>query len=232
MQKKILVTWDIDGTMLSFDNNVNIHHQAFTMALSEIFKPNNGPSDVLGCSIYGWMDRKIVRDVIIKLGFEGSDENVEKANKRTEEIFEELFTAIPTVPPGVERALKELSENENVTIAVASGNLEGVAWKKLKNAGLDKYFVDKLGGFGGYVYTRVDALKLARSNAEKLRGYKFDKVFHVGDMPTDVEAANAAGATAIAVKTGGIKCDKFPEPSIVFENLEVCHDEFMKVILE
>ena len=232
MEKKVFVSWDIDGTMVLFEKNVSTHHDAFTMALSELFVPNKGPNDILQKHVYGMMDRKILHDSIEKLGYEPTDELVEKALKKSEEIFQRIFTQKPLIPPGVERILKELSEMPNVTIAVASGNLEGIAWKKLGNAGLDKYFKDKLGGFGSYVDTRVEALQLARENAEKLRGYKFDKVFHVGDMPTDVESAHKAGATAIAVLTGKSEGAKFEEPVYVFENLEKCHDDFMKLITE
>ena len=232
MEKKILVSWDIDGTMILFENNVSTHHDAFAQAFSELFKETKGPNYILPQKVYGMMDRKIVHDCIEILGFEPTEENIQKGMQRTEEIFKEKFTQIPLIPPGVERCLKELSEMPNVTLAVASGNLEGIAWKKLSSGGLDKYFKDKIGGFGGYVDSRDEAIKLARVNAEKVKGYKFDKVFHVGDMPTDVESAHKAGATAIAVLTGYSDGAKFEEPVYVFENLEKCHDEFMKLITE
>lgn len=232
MTKNVFVSFDIDGTTVCFENNIGTHMLAFSKACEELFGPIGDPKTFLGYEIAGWMDRKILRNIIEKLGFEPSEENILKLNKRVEEIFEELFTQVPTVPKGMARVLKELSEMPNVTIGVASGNLAGVAWKKLKNAGLLEYFKGRVGGFGGDVLERVDAVKLSRENGEKYAGHKFDKWFHVGDMPNDANAAIAAGAEAIVVKTGGIAFDDsdYPQPSVIFENLEIGHDKFMELI--
>lgn len=229
---KVFISFDVDGTVVTFTTSVGIHQQAFVQAVAEIIEPIGDLEKFLGFSVMGWMDKKIIHHVIVKLGREPADELIEKIGKRTEELFIQMFDVIPVVPPGIERVLKELSQMPNVTIGLATGNLAEIAWKKLTNAKIAQYFPDRIGGFGGFVWERKDAVILAKENAEKLKGYKFDKWFHIGDMPNDVEAALAAGATAIAVKTGHPGDRPYPTPCHMFNNLEECHDEFMKLITE
>ena len=229
-QKNVFITFDIDGTVVLFDGSVKVHHQCFQQAISEYFKPIGEPMEVLNRKVYGWMDRTIISETIKEIGFEDSEENVQKVIKRSEELFREKFTAKPLIPPGVERLLKELSEMPNVTIALGSGNLEGIAWRKLENAGLAQYFKDRIGGFGDRCKSRADCLLYARKKAEEIRGCKFDVIVHVGDMPTDVDSAHEVGAIAVAVRTGHSEGITFNEPVYDFENLEKCHDEFIKII--
>ena len=229
---KIFISFDVDGTLVKFDNNIGTHMKAFSQAITELFSPIGEPDDFLGYPIAGWMDKKIIHHILEKLNVEPNEKNLNLAMNRTEEIFEELFTQTPIIPPGIEKTLKLLSEMPNVTIGVASGNLEKIAWKKINNANLIKYFSNKIGGFGGYVYERKDAVILSRKNAEKLMGHTFNKIIHIGDMPNDVIAANEAGSIAVAVKTGGIQFDKYPEPSIVLQNLEIDFEKFYNLIKE
>ena len=227
---KVFISFDVDGTVVNFTTSVNVHKQAFSNAVEEVIAPVGDIEEFLGYSLAGWMDKKIIHHIVGKLGREPTEEIINEIGKRTEQNFIKMFTVIPEVPKGIKQILSELSKMPNVTIGLASGNLQEIAWKKLTNAGLIEYFPDRIGGFGGFVWERVEALKLARENAEKLRGYKFDKWFHVGDMPNDVDAALAAGATAVAVKTGHPGDHPYPSPSYIFNNLEECHDEFMKLI--
>ena len=230
MVKRVFVSFDVDGTLVCFENNIGTHMQAFSKAMTELFGPCGEPQDFLGYPIAGWMDKKIIHHMLEKLGFEASDANLNRAMQRTEELFEEMFTQVPIIPPGVEKTLQVLYSMPNVTIGVASGNLSRIAWKKIGNAGLLKYFKDKIGGFGGYVYERKDAVILSRENGEKVINGKFDIVIHIGDMPNDVNAAISAGAKPVAVKTGGIKFDEYPQPSLVLENLEEGFDQFMSLL--
>ena len=227
---KIFISWDIDGTLLRFHQNTSYHQEVFKLALSEIFKPCGLPVEVLECNIYGWMDRMIIKKCIEKLGFQASEENVTKVLNRADELFKENFDSIPEVCPGIEKVLKTLYDDPDVVIGIASGNTEEIAWKKLRQAGLDKYFKGHIGGYGGYVEIRKDALLMSRKKAEEFAGCKFDKVFHVGDMPSDVEAAHGANAVAVAVKTGHAEIYNYPPPCHVFENLDVSYDQFMELL--
>lgn len=233
--KNILVTFDIDGTMLYGKNSVNFHADAFSKAIAKNFKEIGHLESFLGHPVDGWMDRKIIRDIIKKLGFEASDENIQKACDDSQEIFVSTYEATPILTPGIERVLKELSDNPNVTIGVASGNIEGIAWKKLSNAGIEKYFKGHIGGFGGYVFERSEALMMAREGAEKATGKKFDKIFHIGDMPSDINAAIQTNATPIGVLTGGTKQfnpKDYSKSFTVLENLDVGYDQLMKMLFE
>ena len=229
-KKQIFITFDIDGTVVIFDNNVKLHHQCFQQAISEMFRPIGDPSSEIKKTVYGWMDRNIIGETIKAIGFEASEENIQKCIKRSEDLFKEKFTAKPIIPPGVERILKELSEMPNVTIALGSGNLEGIAWKKLDNANLTQYFKDRIGGFGDTCLSRAECLMKARQKAEQIKGHPFDIIIHVGDMETDVDSAHEVGAIAVAVRTGRSEGITFKEPVYDFENLEVCHDQFMELL--
>lgn len=230
--KRVFISFDIDGTIIEFDKNVSFHHEAFAQAVTEYFGKADIPAKMLGYSVAGWMDRKILKNMIEKLGYEASNENLEKTINKATEIFSNLFTATPIVPIGMREMLEELSTMPNVTIGLATGNLEGIAWKKLEAAGILKYFKGRFGGFGDVVLDRADAIRTAKLNAEKALGIKFDKAIHIGDMISDAQGAIDAGAHGIIVKTGAIVLpdDEYPKPCTVLENMKVNHDDFLNIV--
>ena len=227
--KNILVTWDIDGTLILGNEAIGFHIESFHLACEELFGKCDSPEIFLGHSIDGMMDSVIISEMMEKLGVEPNEENLKKAQSTMEDIFIKTCTVAPIVPPGVEQTLEELSKHPNVTLAVASGNYPRIAWRKLEMCGLAKYFPDRIGGLG-VVKERKDAVLLAKKTAEEKKGLKFDIFMHVGDTPNDIKAAQLAGAIPFGVRTGRVSYPTYPTPSYVFDNLIAGHDQFFKLL--
>jgi phosphoglycolate phosphatase-like HAD superfamily hydrolase len=229
MSKQIFISWDIDGTLVLGTSATRYHLEAFKQAISELFAPCETPEVFLGCSIDGWMDKGITIAMLEKLGFSATDENINRVADRLEEIFTETYTEKVGVPVGIIDTLEFLSKQPNITMGLASGNFPGMAWRKLKLAGLEKYFTNKVGGLGMFI-ERKDGLLAARKQAEDLKGTKFDIVVHIGDTPRDVNAALQVGAIPIGVRTGRIAYPVYPEPDSVFANIIEAKDKLLKVL--
>lgn len=151
---------------------------------------------------------------------------------------------VPTVLPGVVDLLSAL-RSAGVAVGLVTGNLEGIAWAKVRAVGLDDYFGG--GGYGSDAPDRGVFLATAMRRAgtggwatgfrlmespplpaaaavggesppeEALRPLspspspspamprprpRYANVVHVGDAPTDMQAAVAAGARGLGVTTG------------------------------
>jgi phosphoglycolate phosphatase-like HAD superfamily hydrolase len=163
-----------------------------------------------------------------KLGVEASAENLTRVQKRTEELYQK-FVAVPAVLPGIVEILEILVSKPNVTIGLASGNYPAIAWLKLEVAGLVKYFPDRIGGLGE-CKDRKDAIETAVARAEKVAGRAFDVKVHVGDTPSDVDAAIRAGVIPFAVKTGRRQYSDWGAECKVVEDLLVGQSEFLSLL--
>ena len=105
------------------------------------------------------------------------------------------------VLPGVPERLRELS-HEGHLLGLITGNGDGAAFVKLSRGDLMRWFT-----FGAYASAGVDRTGIVRravERAEALMGRDVpnDEIFVIGDTPLDIEAAHAAGCSAIAVATG------------------------------
>ena len=102
--------------------------------------------------------------------------------------------------PGAEDLLVRLTA-AGVVLALVTGNLTGIGWKKLEKAGLHRYF--RFGSFAEMAPTRGGLAKLAIERA-RAEGWVRDgaRIGLVGDAPQDVQAARENGIVSIAVKTG------------------------------
>ena len=86
-------------------------------------------------------------------------------------------------------------------MGLVTGNVEAIAWTKLKITGLSHYF--KMGGFGSDDSSRTNLVRLAVSRAVK--GFGFSSggdIFLFGDTPKDIIAGKEAGVRTVAVATG------------------------------
>ncbi|OHS94098.1 haloacid dehalogenase-like hydrolase family protein [Tritrichomonas foetus] len=229
--KNVLVTWDIDGTLITgTDAAVEIHQNAFKQACEEIFsQPCDVPDKFLGVSLNGFMDQKILKMMYEKLGSPPTEELMNRGIHRMEEIFLEQCSVVPQIASGVSEMLATLSAMPNVTIGVASGNWPRIAWRKLELAHLEEYFrkdgIAKLGFFDD----RRFALEEARKEAEAKKGAKMDICIHIGDTVGDVNAAISAGFIAIAVRTGRT-AHEYPQPSYVFDTVEAGREQILNII--
>lgn len=228
---KILVTFDIDGTLMLAGNRGQDHRDSMRHALNVLYGINLCPSEYLQTHFAGYSDYKIVTECVRKATNkeEVTPEEIYKFYDIATEKFKEIHTGNTIVYPGIYKALENLSQHKNVIIGLCTGNIPGIGWIKLEKTNMAKYFDRKLGGLGSHP-NRADILQSVIDKATELYG-KIARVIHVGDAMQDVQAALDVGALAVAVDTGSQRNKIFKQPCFVFENLEVCMDDFMSVVL-
>ena len=100
------------------------------------------------------------------------------------------FAVCPGVPPLLERL-----QGEGVPMALVTGNFTRIGWHKLAQAGLGGYFA-----FGAFAEMAPTRAGLAAIAARELGSP--ERVYLVGDAPSDIEAARANGFVSVAVHTG------------------------------
>lgn len=130
---------------------------------------------------------------------------------------------------GIKELLEELSHKENVLIGLLTGNVEEIAYEKMKLLGLRDYF--KVGSFGSDPHEkRSDLVDVAKEKAEKL-GHKIDEIYVIGDTPRDIQAGKEANVKTIAVATGTSSKDELKKynPDYLLEDFKNT-EEFMKTI--
>ena len=223
------VSFDIDGTIIAKGQAITEHHMSFIRAISELFGPCDIPSKFLGHPVNGWMDAKILAEMIEKCGAQATPENVRKAVTRTEDAYFDLARTKPEVLPGVVKLLEELNEMPNVVCGIASGNLPRLCWRKLELAELADLFPDRIGGYGTSE-SRTDAIVRGKDEAERLMGKKIKRIVHIGDTTNDIEAGHAAGGKSIAVLTGGSSAEELKDADLIVNDLESGMEKVIKFI--
>jgi len=125
------------------------------------------------------------------------------------------------VMPGVRELLDALAARDDIYLALLTGNYEGGARLKLEYFDLWRYF--RCGAYGDDAADRNALVPVAvgRASACGIPSIAPADVIVVGDTPHDVACARAAGATAVAVATGGYTADELRAcgAAIVFDNL-------------
>jgi phosphoglycolate phosphatase len=105
------------------------------------------------------------------------------------------------VLPGVPERLRQLSRDGHL-LGIITGNGDGAAHIKLARGDLNRWFT--FGAYASANLVRADIVRQAVQRGEAMLGRDVPntEIFVVGDTPLDIEAAHAAGCTAIAVATG------------------------------
>jgi phosphoglycolate phosphatase-like HAD superfamily hydrolase len=98
-------------------------------------------------------------------------------------------------------ALLNHLQGRGIVLALVTGNLTRIGWRKLERAGLHHYF--RFGAFGEMAPTRGGLARLAieRARREGLID-AMCRISLVGDATQDVIAARENGIRSIAVRTG------------------------------
>jgi phosphoglycolate phosphatase-like HAD superfamily hydrolase len=105
------------------------------------------------------------------------------------------------VLPGVPERLRQLSRDGHL-LGIITGNGDGAAHIKLARGDLNRWFT--FGAYASANLVRADIVRQAVARGEAMLGGDVPntEIFVVGDTPLDIEAAHAAGCTAIGVATG------------------------------
>ncbi|MFI5089862.1 MAG: HAD family hydrolase [Terriglobales bacterium] len=188
--------FDIDGTLLN--SRDGIHFTAFHNAVRRFF---GVPSKIDRVPLHGNTDLGIIRAVLRREGVsdvEIDDKLPLMTAAMCEEVERNAIGMQPELCPSVAELVQRLDAAGKL-LALATGNLETIAWKKLEASGLRQYFA--FGSFSDQREQRADIIRWGVAEARR-RLSTAAVVYVVGDTPSDIQAAHAAGVPVIAVATG------------------------------
>jgi len=194
--------FDIDGTLLNTRDLV--HWNALNRSMLEVYGVN---TTIAGISYHGKTDLGILRAALDRAGISNGafeqklPQALEVVRRHVNENAAQLVTEVCCAIPEVLRRLHASGK----LLAVASGNLESVGWKKVEAAGLRHYF--QFGCFSDHDEFRADIFNRAVNEVRSRAGQQA-KVCFIGDTPEDIRAARSAGAQIIAVCTGPYKAEE------------------------
>jgi len=224
-----LVLFDIDGTIMDFPQE---HKDAFAEAFRKVYGID---TDINIINPMGMTEQQIIIEVLRKKGVDDriiKSKILEAMHAMTKYFEREMRSGGVKVLAGAEELIKELDKNK-VLVGVVTGNLEKIARRKLKEAGLSDYI--KLGGFGSDHISRSELVKLAIKKAEKNFGFEHGKnVYSIGDAPSDMKAGIEGGAfRCIGITTGVHSEGQLREAGadFIFKNL-LEKEKILKIILE
>jgi len=193
-----LVLFDIDGTLV---RRAGPHHRE---ALVQGVRRVTGlETTTEGIPVQGMLDPAIIRVMMQRAGATAS--LIRDALPAVQSAAERYYLRVcPPLHdkhcPGVEPVLEEL-RNRGVLLALVTGNLTRIGWRKLSRAGLRQYF--RYGAFGEMAKTRAGLARLAIRRA-RVHGWieRGTPISLIGDAPQDIEAARANRIRSISVQTG------------------------------
>jgi phosphoglycolate phosphatase len=190
--------FDIDGTLV---RRAGPHHR---QALVEgIRRVTSLDTTTEGIPVQGMLDPDIVTQMMRRVGAKGPKirEAMPAILRAAERYYLRVCPALTDKHcPGVRQLLEKLLRR-SVLLALVTGNLTRIGWRKLECAGLQEYF--RYGAFGEMAKTRAGLAKLAIREA-RTRGWieRSTPISLVGDSPADVQAAQSNRIRSIAVATG------------------------------
>lgn len=212
-----LFLFDIDGTLV---RRAGPHHR---QALVDAVRLVTGlDTTTEGIPVHGMLDPDILAQMLLAAGFD--KERIASTLPSIVETAQDVYQdGIPDLRdkqcPGVEELLNEL-QGRGTVLALVTGNLTRIGWKKLERAGLHHYF--RYGAFGEMASTRGGLARLAieRALSEGLIEPS-SPISLVGDAPQDVMAARENGVRSIAVRTGITPAGDLEacEPDLILDDL-------------
>ena len=156
-----------------------------------------------GIPVHGMLDPDIITSMLHAADLD--DTSIRKAMQAIIEAAQDIYQdSVPDLRdktcPGVTPLLDYLRERGTV-LALVTGNLTRIGWRKLERAGLRHYF--RFGAFGEMAATRGGLARLAIEHARRTGMVEENAaVSLIGDAVQDVAAAHENGIRAIAVRTG------------------------------
>ncbi|MGA2016715.1 MAG: HAD family hydrolase [Opitutaceae bacterium] len=214
--QKILILWDIDGTILQ---SGGAGMKALRAALEAVF----GVSGSLeGIELAGRTDPWIMRQIFSRFGIEGTPENLASyVDGYIAALPGTLATSGARVLPGVLEILVRATGHPGVAQGLLTGNLRRGAQAKLGFHGLWEHF--PIGAFADDSEARNELGPHALRRARGHWGVDFpaERVWVVGDTPHDIRCARAFGARVLAVATGSTSAPDLAahNPDAVLEHL-------------
>jgi len=216
MASPALVTFDVDGTLIRArgENANRFHKDAFAYAFKEVYGLE---ADIDEIAHHGSTDQLVLLAVLAHRGV--PEEQAEAGIARACDAMVRFA--------GVEALLKALQAlgQDKVVSCLVTGNLEQIAWRKMRGLGIEALFSKPhFGGFGSEHRERAKLVAAAADKCARLHAQPGTR-FHLGDTPNDIRAAEASGATPVGLLTGIFSEEDLraasanPEELIVLTNL-------------
>ena len=188
--------FDIDGTLVNVRDGT--HYHAFHGAVQSVFGVD---SDIDGVPVHGSTDIAILRAVLRRQGLRDCDFESrlpEAVAAMCAEVQAKAAALRPEICPAIPELLERLRAKGKL-LGVVSGNLETIGWLKLEVAGLRPRFA--FGCFSDRLEEREQIFRQGIAEVQNRLGAAATTCV-VGDTPSDISAAQAAGIPVIAVATG------------------------------
>ena len=193
-----ILLFDIDGTLVSTGG-------AGAVAWRQAFEELHGvPADIGKFTDAGMTDPDVgAKTFEAVLGRKPSPLELTALIQRRLEHLPEAVAASEDykVLPGVPERLRQLSRAGHL-LGLITGNGDGAAHVKLERADLNRWFT--FGAYAALAAERADIVREAVARGEAMFGEDVpnSEIFVIGDTPRDIDAAHAAGCSAIGVATG------------------------------
>jgi phosphoglycolate phosphatase len=216
MSKTKLVLFDVDGTLV-LTGRAGV--RAMTRAMADVFGVADAFTDL---SLAGRTDWFLLASALARADQTLDDRGLARFRDAYIPLLEEEVLkpgeGCKGIMPGVRALLDSLAERDDIVLGLLTGNFVDAARIKLEYFDLWRYF--QCGAYGDDAHDRNDLVPVAVERAPK-GAEGLDRVFVVGDTPHDIACAAAAGATSIAVATGGFQSDalRTAGADVVFEDL-------------
>lgn len=198
MSYRGLVLFDIDGTLM---RRAGPHHrQALVHGIRNV---TGLDTTTEGIPVQGMLDPSIIVEMMRRAGAKPAF--IRQAMPEIQRAAERYYLRVcPPLEgkhcPGVPALLDRLARR-GFLLALVTGNLTRIGWRKLERAGLGHFF--RYGAFGEMAATRGRLVKLAIREAAQQHSLAAQApVALVGDATSDVIAARENGIRIISVQTG------------------------------
>ncbi|GBD06236.1 Phosphoglycolate phosphatase [bacterium HR21] len=226
-----LVLFDIDGTLVRM--RPTPVRRALQEALQWTLRRAVQPEWLE--DLAGKTDLQIFAEVAARYGWSG--EELVRLMPRFACVYTSLYRRWVSardlsVLPGVEALLRQLQSLPTVVLGVLTGNLEAIAWQKLRWAGLAPFF--RVGAFGSDHWEREHLLPYAWRRARHAGlPIEPEKTILIGDSPRDVACARRWGVPCIAVATGPVSAETLSAAgaAVVLPDLTL-HEHFWHALYE
>ena len=213
-----LVLFDIDGTLITDDGAAR---EAFADALAEVY---GFRGDVRRYDFSGRTDPQIAAMILRDASWDDAE-----IESRLPSLWDHYLAGLGRNAPGRVRALAgvgvlvdAIREDERLTLALLTGNIEPGARLKLGAIGMNAYF--PFGAFGSDSPRREKLPPIAVQRAAAMTGIDFRgaDVVIIGDSIYDVRCGVPHGATTIAIASGKTPAEKLraENPDHFFESAE------------
>jgi phosphoglycolate phosphatase len=194
-----VLLFDVDGTLIYAGG-------AGRRAITRVFAERYGHPRLFDeVRFHGMTDRAIVREALGRAGLHCDERTIDDLCAA---YLVALADEVPrstgfTIHPGVPELLDWLSHEDGVAVGLGTGNLRQGARIKLEHARLMHHFT--FGGYGCDDEDRPSLIGLGAERGASRLGVPLAqcRIVVIGDTPRDIAAAQAVGAAAVVVETGG-----------------------------